>query len=257
VTTPNLVMGRQVTIEGYVAKVFNNRAFVLRGVGDLKSARVPIITSQPIPGQNRRSDANPVRVGDQVQVTGKVTRFTVEEMQKTTGARYVERDYRIFESKPMLIANLVVVQPGARTSGSRLYRRQVTSPNGVQSAPSVSQQTFATPADLLAVSDLKSLIGKFVKINTANVLSVISDRGFYVGDSAGRRLFAVLDRSLDKGVMEHIVVVKKGQKLALGGTIESMPAETGALRRWTVDPKEAAQLAKQPVYLHVRDIHFK
>jgi hypothetical protein len=41
------------------------------------------------------------------------------------------------------------------------------------------------------------------------------------------------------------------------GLMEKMPSQKNALKRWMVDPKEAAELAKQPMYLHTRYIRFK
>ena len=262
VTVPVKVMGRKVTIEGVVSKVYSNRLFIIRGKGDAKNMAVPILAKAPIPGQYGRPDATSVRLGDPVQVTGTVTRFEIEEMQKTTGARYVERDYRVFLSKPALLATFAVVQPGG--AGPELGatpppdKSQPMLPITSDTHPPIkNQRMFVTFPQFMTFSDKASMVGKPVKINTVKVLSVISDRGFYVGDTPEKRLFCVLDHSLDDGKMDQAVVVKKGQTLGLEGTVEKMPTEAGALKRWTVDKNEAAMLAKQPVFLHVRFIHFK
>lgn len=98
------------------------------------------------------------------------------------------------------------------------------------------------------------MIGRGVRLTRVHVFDVISDRGFWVDSGRSRRIFVVLDRALNQGALEHIVNIRKGQILNLNGIIEAMPDRSEALRRWTIDEREADQLMKEPAYLHVNGV---
>jgi|GEM_PF-6470723 len=112
VKIPNKVMGQETTVTGYVTDVYGPRLFVIRGYGPIISSRVPVLAAEPLVPLYGRSEDAPVRVGDRVQITGKVARFARDETERITGKPVEKPIAQRFQNKPTIVTDFVVVSPG-------------------------------------------------------------------------------------------------------------------------------------------------
>jgi hypothetical protein len=232
-------MGRRASVDGVVSSVYSPQFFVIRGTGDLSNFSVPVVSEEPIAAVPGRPSSQSVQVNDTVQVTGDILHFSREAIQSRIDGRFTTHAYDRFLDRPMIVADAVTIDLPRNAQGGVSYRRS-------RPVPDVTY--------LITRPKITEMIGQTVRLTRVRVLDVISDRGFWIGAGPDRRIFAVLDKALDSGVMEKIVRIRKGQILNLTGVIEQMPDRNEALHRWTVTPAEADQIVKEPVYFHVNGI---
>jgi hypothetical protein len=239
VERPASWMGRMVTVEGQVSHIYGPHMFTIHGPGDLANSEIPVVGSEPISIQYDRPGSPTLRVNDRVRITGTALYFTRDTVQDMLDARLPNDVYRRFTDRLMIVTNFVGTDDLTGASAPRYHARG-----------GVADITY-----MVTRPRLEDMIGQWARLSNVKVLSLVSDRGFWVGERDNRRLFAVLDPALDRGEMDRLVRVKPGQTLNLIGVIEKMPSRQEAMRRWTtIDNKEADALSREPAYLHVRSI---
>jgi hypothetical protein len=109
-------------------------------------------------------------------------------------------------------------------------------------------------ATVAGATDRKAMVNRAVDLTSAEVVRVVSDRGFTVG-SGGNELFVMLDDKLNDGGAEKSVAVKQGQRVKLTGTLMEPPtAETKEERYRGLSEKESSELRAHDVYLHATAI---
>lgn len=143
-------------------------------------------------------------------------------------------------------------------------RQEQTALNFLPQAPPDIQPAFPNQneirlTDMAAIVDAPqrmALVGRLADLTALPVQRVISERAFWVGETPGDRMLAVLDPAFVAGSQDGRVVVRTGNLLSLGGQIESLPSTTQLQRQWGLTPEEAQTLQGQEVYLHIDRIRF-
>lgn len=104
------------------------------------------------------------------------------------------------------------------------------------------------------------LIGRQVRIENANVLSVTGDRDFWVGDTEGRQVLVVLNEvpTPNQPRIEGRYDINPGQKVAiLEGEVKRFPGWDEARSRWNIDPKLRSNFENQRVYIEADKLDVK
>ncbi len=96
---------------------------------------------------------------------------------------------------------------------------------------------------------LAALVGQAVQLKAVRVRDVVGDETFWVGPSAGQRLFVVFDES---GIRDEAVKVTAGQTVTIVGELRELPSPEEARRRWGLTPRVGEALRGQQVYLYTR-----
>ena len=103
--------------------------------------------------------------------------------------------------------------------------------------------------DLGRPDRLAALVGKAVQLDGVRVRDVVGDETFWVGPSAGQRLFVVFDES---GIRDEAVKVTAGQTVTIVGELRELPSPEEARLRWGLTPAVGEALRGQQVYLYTR-----
>jgi hypothetical protein len=253
ITTPGADMiGRRVVISGKVASVFNSGAFTVLDANAVAGTPLLVVSKGPIPPVIGRPDQPGLLPGDPVSVAGRVRRFSSTET--IDGIKLDLPVYEPYRDSPVLYAS-AVTPPGNSTvvltpnAGTRLSDQPI-----VIGKASTSDRT----AEVIAIRrDAAKYYGQRVQIQDALVTEVDSDRGFWIGGLEPERIFVVLDKGLDAGPVEWMVVVKSGKVVTVNGTVKPLPDAATLQAKWKMTPKTAAELAKERVYLHADGIYIR
>jgi hypothetical protein len=100
--------------------------------------------------------------------------------------------------------------------------------------------------EINAADDRKTLAGRKAAISEARVLSVVGDRGFYVGPNKEEQVLVVLDEDYQQS--ENAVKVKEGQTLRITGDVREAGDAAGKDVKVTGDDLKA--VADADIYVH-------
>ncbi len=104
------------------------------------------------------------------------------------------------------------------------------------------------PNTTYGAGDLPSLGGQRLEF-TARVEEAAPSRAFWVGLRGGQRLLVLpIERDTP---ME---AVRAGEMLSLAGRLEKPASQDVLVREWNLDPRTAAILAREPLYLRAERI---
>lgn len=112
-------------------------------------------------------------------------------------------------------------------------------------------------AFIISAPDAMALVNRPVVLQDEQVQSVVSDIGFWVGAQEGQRIFVALDEVRTPNTpTEGRYDVTAGQRLAVFGTVQPMPADlTQANTRWNLESTDRSALAQQPLYIRADSLH--
>jgi hypothetical protein len=237
--SPDTYVGKTITVEAQVNKIQGDKAYTIGGERNGGGTPLLVIGTSPLPGPPLKPAGQAVIGDDIVAVTGRVVRLDRDNVPEPLQSQLKPDLYTEYAGQPALLADRVfyTVVLGGVEEADAAQRAEATGPN------------LATVEAVTSSKDRLSLLGRWVELNTVKVQSVISDRGFWVESKPGVRLFVMLNKALDRGQMEWLVNIDKGQVLNIRGVLERMPDAEQIQKMWAVDAQEAQTLAGEQVYV--------
>ena len=125
----------------------------------------------------------------------------------------------------------------------------------------VERQRAAGPilnlSDFYAAENPESLVGRNVRIDNANVLSVTGDRDFWIGEAQGRQVLVILNESMTpkQPGIEGRYDVNPGQTISIvEGEVKRFPGWDEARSRWNVNPDLRSNFENQRVYIEAEKL---
>ena len=109
---------------------------------------------------------------------------------------------------------------------------------------------------LTTASSAGALVGRPVVLTGAPVASVVSDKGFWAGDStaASQRVFVVRGNQ-DVSYTAPDGAVNPGTRVNVYGVVQAMPSDlTQQSTEWNLKATDKQALAAQPIYIHADSI---
>lgn len=98
------------------------------------------------------------------------------------------------------------------------------------------------------------MVGRQVALTSVPVLNVVSDRGFWIGDSEANNVFAIRTNE-SSPVTPPDGAVNQGQMVNVWGTVQQMPADlTQQATAWNLQSTDAAMLGQEQVYIAVDSV---
>ena len=98
----------------------------------------------------------------------------------------------------------------------------------------------------------ETLVGRRVRLENVDVLSVTGDRDFWIGDREGRQVLVILDEvpTPNQPLVEGRYDVNPGQKISvLDAEVKRFPGWEEARSRWNLDSNLRSNFEKQRVYI--------
>jgi len=159
---------------------------------------------------------------------------------------------------------LIGAMNGDRTSASDgVVATTVVVPLAVSEVPARPANSSAVTtgpitdlATLTTASSASVLAGRTVVLTGAPVASVVSDKGFWAGDSsaAGQRVFVVRGNQ-DASYTAPDGAVNPGTRVNVYGVVQAMPSDlTQQSTEWNLKSTDRQVLATQPIYIHADSI---
>jgi hypothetical protein len=111
-----------------------------------------------------------------------------------------------------------------------------------------------------ALDNAAELVGRDVRIESANVLSVTGDRHFWVGDKEGRQVLVILNEvpTPNQPQIEGRYDVNPGQKISIvEGEVKRSPGWEEARSQWNIDPSLRSNYENQRVYIAASKLRIK
>jgi hypothetical protein len=138
--------------------------------------------------------------------------------------------------------------------------RSAVAPGGTVTrvAPVVAPPTgtLTDPAMVYTAERPAILVGRHVRADQAQVLSVVGDRTFWVGPSEEQKMFVRLRPGLDEGIMEKVVVMKPGQIVSIEGDLRGAPEGPNAPKWWRHRYSHGDVDHGEQIYLYADRIEF-
>lgn len=115
----------------------------------------------------------------------------------------------------------------------------------VPGVPLSNVETFAS------TPDPSTLVGERAKLVNVPVQQVLSDRAFFVGPSAQKRMLVLLDKGMDAGTAAgNKVTIAAGQPVSLTGIVAKMPTQEAIGQEYKISGANYTAIQDQKAYLH-------
>jgi predicted acyltransferase (DUF342 family) len=106
-TDPNAFIGQVVSVRGEVGKNIGTRGITVKSSGK-NPEDILIVSRESLVGVGGGPGEGEYKVNDGVRVWGEVRTFNLHELEDEIGAPLNEEAYRMYEGKPVIIANTIV-----------------------------------------------------------------------------------------------------------------------------------------------------
>ena len=130
----------------------------------------------------------------------------------------------------------------------------VVAPAAVATAPAAAPMNdmgTITSLDQLTSGDMTAMAGRHISLNGVPVENVVSDKGFWVGNSPTQHVFAVRNNQMAQ-MTPPDGAVNQGQTVNLAGTVMAMPADlTQSATEWNLKSTDTQALGNERVYIQV------
>lgn len=231
---PNAYYGSTITVSGAVDDIITPTVFTIKG-GDAERPLLVLSADSiaPAPG---RSEAEPVRRDDIVQITGRLREFSREEIASEFGQDFsgVEMD---FDAQPVLIA---------QDASARLSSVIVTpQPGSIVTPPGETE----TVTDFAAVTaeDAGTLDGAPAHFETLTIAEVIDEKSFWATQDGDSLLVVLASEAVDgAGKSER---PEAGQTWEVYGILREVPSATVLNTGWGLSQDLTRALQDDPLYL--------
>lgn len=231
---PATYYGQTVTVSGEVEEAFGPQVFRFEGT-DLGSGVLVVIPSVAQVTGTRPGDPS-YYPDDVVQVTGTVRKYVKAEIEREFGLTLSpELDVDLEAEGAIIVAESLSMTPGPGGATVTAQAEPVTD--------------LAIVFDPAVAADLA---GRPVQFTGVNVLDVVGDSTFWIGNDAGR-LFVVLDEVPTPNTpVEGRYDINAGQTISLTGTLESLPAPDALRNDWKLDDATLKGLEGYTLYLRAQ-----
>lgn len=108
---PSSFLGRRVTVEGEVRRIYGPRAFLLER-GTAAEGPLLVVGRKPWTLLQKNPQVNELIRNDRVQVTGRVRKFKLSEFQEESGRHAADSLLASFEGRPVVLAFDIELTPG-------------------------------------------------------------------------------------------------------------------------------------------------
>lgn len=137
---PGSFLGRRVTVEGEVERIYGPRAFSMER-GESADAPLLVVGRKPWTLLQKNPQVNELIRNDHVQVTGRVRKFKLSEYQAESGRHAADSLLAPFEGRPVVLALDIELTPGVPDYFPGPRERQRAGGSGeVDSADSVRRE---------------------------------------------------------------------------------------------------------------------
>lgn len=204
---------KKVRVTGEIDEVYSDQAFRLEGTGWAFDDDIVVLMKKPLDAASHTSYAK----NDELIVTGTVRRFVVADVERDLGWDLTPEIEIKLKERPVLIAEAV---------------RKIT-PEQAKAAAEVMKGDVETVAEILAVTDQKSLHGKNVDLNREKVQAIVG-KGMWIGPSTSEKVY-VVPKEMPKDVVA-------GDYVTVSGELEEVPAN--AIEAWELPQEMANDLGK-------------
>jgi hypothetical protein len=218
---PMRFIGKRVRLSGEVGKVYNPRAFELKGEGIWWDDTMLVLTRGPISisGEMLAED-------DEVTVAGVVNKLTVVELERDIGWDLQEELEVRLRDKPVLVADTISVSDAEATWSEKQY----------------PQGTMRGLMRLWTAADPSQLAGQTLTVNDVPVRNE-TGKAMWVGYNDLAHVLVVPD---DAMALDQI---EPGQRITFSGTVEKMPPADQVRSLWNLPQDMQTQLTREPVYI--------
>jgi|GEM_PF-6856217 len=114
------------------------------------------------------------------------------------------------------------------------------------------RQASGTPgefSDLVNAQDAERYDGKFLRLESVNVVTVPGDKIFTIGSSESESMLVRIDEPTNPGAKpENVLVVRPNQQAFVVGRLAKYPGDQAA-RGWGLTPEEAQRFSNKKLYL--------
>ncbi|WP_272092143.1 hypothetical protein [Nannocystis bainbridge] len=197
---------KAVRVTGAIDEVYSDQAFRLEGTGWAFDDDITVLLKKPVDAGASTTFAK----DDELIVSGTVRRFVVADVERDLGWDLSPEIEVKLKERPVLIADAV---------------RKIT-PEQAKNANEVAKGDVETVAQLVAVTDQKSLEGKKIDLDREKVQLIVG-KGMWIGSSTTEKVFVV-----PKEMPKEVVA---GDFVTVSGTMQEIPAN--AVEKWDL-PKE-------------------